>query len=135
MSFFVWQSKYATGIESIDSDHMKLVEIIEQIYTALTKGEAKGVIAKIVGDLNEYTDYHFSREEKIMKSIGYGGYDEHIKAHKVFTTKVKEYLKMLQIGQTNISVDVITFLRDWLILHIQNTDRAYLPDFNSSGIK
>jgi hemerythrin-like metal-binding protein len=135
MSFFTWQAKYETGIESIDNDHRKLVAMIDQLFNAMSKGEAKEVIEDIVNGLTEYSLVHFTREEVFMKSINFASFEKHKKVHDSFIEKVKVFKQKLEDGQQNITVEVVGFLRDWLINHIQYTDREYINDFTKFGIK
>lgn len=135
MSFFSWQVKYETGIQSIDNDHKRLVEMIDSLFDAMSKGEAKEAIGEIVNGLIQYSVVHFNREEVYMKTTGYENFDKHKAAHDSFTEKVKGYRKSLESGQFNITVEVVSFLRDWLINHIQFTDRDYIEDFNKFNIK
>lgn len=135
MSFVVWQSKYETGVMSIDNDHRNLVSMIENLYSAISKGEGKKVIDVIVKGLSEYAIVHFNREEMLMKSIGFEGFEKHKKSHQTFTDKVSSFQQMLASGQQNISVEVVAFLRDWLINHIQNIDMQFVDEFKKHGIR
>jgi hemerythrin len=135
MSFFVWENKYATGIESIDNDHRKLVELIDQLYTAMSQGRAKEVLQDIISGLVDYSKFHFNREETFMKSVGFIDFDDHKSTHDAFINKVKDFQQKLEHGKTNISIEVITFLRDWLLVHILNVDQKYISDFKRFGVK
>ncbi|MDD2196640.1 MAG: bacteriohemerythrin [Bacteroidales bacterium] len=134
MSFIVWQSKYETGVMSIDNDHRSLVSMIENLYSAISKGEGKNVIGDIIKGLSEYAIVHFNREEILMKSIGFDGLEMHKETHQGFADKVNSFQQMLASGQQNISVEVVSFLRDWLINHIQNTDMQFVDEFKKHGI-
>lgn len=135
MSFIVWQSKYETGVMSIDNDHRNLISMIENLYSAISKGESKNVIDIIVNGLSEYAIVHFNREEMLMKSIGFEGFEKHKDSHKTFADKVNSFQQMLASGQQDISVEVVAFLRDWLINHIQNIDMQFVDEFKKHGIR
>ncbi|HCX99536.1 MAG TPA: hypothetical protein DG754_05285 [Bacteroidales bacterium] len=134
MSFIVWQSKYETGVMSIDNDHRSLVSMIENLYSAISKGEGKSVIDDIVKGLSEYAIVHFNREEILMASIGFEGLEKHRKTHEGFAHRVNSFQQTLASGQQNISVEVVSFLRDWLINHIQNIDMQFVDEFKKHGI-
>ncbi len=135
MAFFIWKDSFAFGIESIDQDHKKLVEMIDELYTAMSQGKAKEVVSDIVAGLIDYTKIHFRREEVYMKTIGYNEFEGHKKLHGDFVDKVNEFQNKLREGKTNISVEVTTFLRDWLSEHILNTDKKFVPAMLQYGIK
>ena len=126
MSFFVLSDKYSTGIQSVDNDHRRLVEMIDQLYSAMSKGEAKETIQEIVAGLVEYSNVHFKREEDLMLKFGYPELEQHKILHKSFTERVKGYQEKIDSGVLNISIDVIVFLRDWLISHIQYVDMKFV---------
>lgn len=134
MAFFVWQNNFTFGIESIDGDHKKLVAMIDELYTAMSKGEAKAVIRDIVNDLVDYSVVHFRREEIYMKSINYNDFDAHKAAHEAFIEKVETFREKINSGKDNISIEVISFLREWLSGHILNTDKRFVPEFKKYGI-
>jgi hemerythrin-like metal-binding protein len=123
MSFFSWEKRYELGVDSIDGDHRVLVGLINELYVAMTKGEAKTSIQAIVAKLVDYARIHFKREEHYMQSINYSEQIAHISEHNAFTKKVDGFVEKLDTGISNISIEVITFLRDWLINHIQLTDK------------
>lgn len=135
MSFFTWENRYALDIDSVDEDHRKLVTMIDTLYKALTEGEAKNVIQEIVDGLIDYSQIHFTREEEFMQKAGYKDIEFHKAAHSSFVERVKGFQHELKSGNDNITVDVITYLRDWLIVHILNADKKFAPDLKRYGIK
>jgi hemerythrin len=123
MIFFAWQKNYAFGIESIDNDHVKLVDMINNLYSAMSKGDGRSVIQDIVTGLVDYSKVHFKREEVKMKSINYKNFNSHEAEHDDFITKVSSFKKKLDEGRDNISIEVVTFLREWLSNHILTSDK------------
>jgi hemerythrin-like metal-binding protein len=123
MVFFEWNEKYELGIESIDNDHKVLVGLIDDIYVALSKGDAQIIVHKTVSQLVDYAKIHFKREEYYMQMINYSEQFKHESEHKVFSKKVDDFVEKLDAGIANITLEVISFLRDWLINHIQQTDK------------
>ena len=64
-----WKPEYNVHIDTIDQQHKKLVAIINELYELLTdETGVKEYISKIIDDLKEYTIYHFSTEEDLMKN-------------------------------------------------------------------
>jgi len=47
---------------------------------------------------------------------------------------VAETQKKMASGTAMISMEVMDFLKDWLVNHIQGTDKIYGPFFKSKGI-
>lgn len=135
MVFFNWDERLEFGFESIDSDHKILVGLINDLYSAMTKGEAKVIIQDIVAKLVDYARVHFKREEFYMQTINYSEINSHISQHDEFTRRVDSFVEKLDSGISNISIEVITFLRDWLINHILHTDKKFVAELMKNEIK
>lgn len=121
-----WNSTYESGHSEIDEQHQKPVDIINDFYSAFANAEAHEKIGTVIGDLVNYTVFHFTAEEEILKNSAYPEKEEHIKTHKSFVDKLKDYHKELKDGNMTTTYDLMTFLRDWLLEHIMGTDRKYM---------
>ncbi|TDT72326.1 methyl-accepting chemotaxis protein/hemerythrin [Hypnocyclicus thermotrophus] len=130
-----WTSDYSVSVELMDQEHIKLFDLINELNDAMINGQSSDKIESILDGLIDYTEYHFGDEEKLMKKINYSGLDEQIKAHRTFVNKMKEFKKDMQSGELLLSVKIINFLKDWLILHILNIDKKYSEYMNKNGIK
>jgi hemerythrin len=134
MSLFIWNDSYKTGIAAIDTQHKKLVDLINELHDAMTKGQGNQAMGKIVNELVNYTVTHFTAEERLMKQAGYADFDAHKKIHDDFTAKVREMQKDLASGRKMMSLQVSNFLKDWLSGHILGTDQKYAPVLKAKGI-
>ena len=77
--------------------------------------------------LADYTEFHFTAEEKLQEEIGYPGYAEHRKKHDELRQVVKELSAMLQEeeGPTDAFVKQVNVnITDWLYIHIKSFDRS-----------
>jgi hemerythrin len=122
--FFTWQDNYNLGIQAIDEQHQKLVDIINKFYDAFYKSETNDVMYPILEELIDYTVYHFNTEEDIFLKYNYNQIAAHTELHEQFKKKVLEFQKQFLEGKT-ITYRVMTFLRDWLTNHILVSDREY----------
>jgi hemerythrin len=115
--------KLILGHHKIDSDHKKLFELIDQLASAMKTSKSKqaGVVA--CSELLDYTRTHFSMEETLMRQQGYPQITTHLAAHDVFVNRIVESRKKFDTGSAVASVELLTFLLDWLRTHIQRTDK------------
>jgi hemerythrin-like metal-binding protein len=118
MNLFEWSPKYSVQIESLDNDHKGLFSIINQLYQAMSQGKASDILTGLVDQLVKYTRIHFTREEMLFKSTDFHYYAEHKAQHEAFIRKVNEFRENLARGDKGFSVEMLGFLRDWLIKHI-----------------
>ena len=134
MDFVVWNDKFSVKIASIDEQHKKLVATINELYNAMKAGKTKEQMGKILGDLVDYTKYHFSYEEKLMERAGYKDIVEHKKQHVAFVDKISQTCANYNSGKLLLSIDIFNFLQDWLVHHIQGTDQKYSQIMLDNGI-
>ena len=78
---------------------------------------------------------HFATEEKYMQQWNYPGYVHHKGEHTAFVKKVAEFQTKFEVGQAALSIEILTFLKDWVANHINGTDKKYGPFFNKHGLK
>ncbi|MEW8014230.1 MAG: hemerythrin domain-containing protein [Candidatus Sedimenticola endophacoides] len=57
--FLVWDDAFNTGVEVIDHQHRRLVQLINALYGAKVNHDAGGV-ADVMDQLVEYTVGHFA---------------------------------------------------------------------------
>lgn len=134
MALIEWSEHYSVKVKNIDNQHKKLVGLINELHSAMREAHGKDVLGKILNDLTDYTVFHFSTEEKLMKDNGYPGYIAHKSEHDKLTKQVTELKDNLESGKSVISQEVLFFLKDWLLNHIAVTDKKYSSFLNNKGI-
>jgi hemerythrin-like metal-binding protein len=120
-----WSSEFETGVDLMDEQHKRMVEIYNELNAALMKGKAHKMMNDILGALIEYTQTHFRDEERLMEEAGYAGLGKHRNAHQQMITKVQRFKKKLDLDQERISKPVMKFLEFWLKRHIQGSDAEF----------
>lgn len=135
MSFVSWSEKHATGIESIDTQHKKLMEILNKLHDGMMKQKTHDVLGGIFDELINYTVTHFAHEEKFFKDFNYPNATTHILEHKSLTQKALELQAGFKNGSIAVSVGTLNFLKDWLNNHIMKTDMGYKDFLKSKGAK
>jgi hemerythrin-like metal-binding protein len=121
---FVWDGKYETGIAAIDLDHQRLVKLINDLYEAMQDGSGGALLLPIFSALKHYTENHFAREESYMVECGAPDHENHSREHRRMVAKLAELESRHRQGEAAISLQTLTFLRDWLKSHICTVDQA-----------
>jgi len=132
---FFWDDSYNTGIRIIDSQHKKIIDILNELFLAMEKGQGSTKIGKLLNDLNNYTITHFSTEENLLKQAEYPDFEEHKKLHDEFAAKIHEMQAACEKGEVSISVRLARFIKEWLSNHILGTDKLYVDHLISKGIR
>ena len=130
-----WDDSLSVNVAAIDLQHKKLVKMINELDDAMRLGKSRGMLGSTVNGLIGYVGVHFSTEEKYFEKFNYPEADQHTREHKAFSAKVDDFAKKFQTGQLGLSIDVMTFLSDWLGTHIKGTDKKYSACFNANGLK
>ncbi len=125
--FIVWNKKFELGVDFVDKQHKRLCDLINNLYTAMQKNEGKESLAKIFKELGDYTVRHFNDEEKLFDAHNYPASAQHKKAHEVFVKKLVHFKEQAESGHAMLGVDLLEFLKDWLLKHILATDKLYVP--------
>lgn len=134
MEFISWNENLSVGVTVFDEEHKKLISFINELNHALVAGSAQRTMGEILKNLISYTKIHFKHEEDYFKLHGYPYYDEHKAEHDELTNQVSDYYDRYQEGKTSFSLELLNFLRDWLINHIMGTDSKYREFFNSKDV-
>lgn len=135
MPYIQWSKAYSVNIQKIDQQHQQLVSYINELHEAMSQGKSKQVLGDILGKLTKYTVEHFGLEEELMQEHHFPDYQLHKFSHNDFVNKISQAQKDFESGKLLISVDVMNFLKDWLISHIMGVDQKYAQFFNEKGIK
>ncbi len=130
----VFDSSIRLGLGDIDKQHEKLVNLINQLHRIMKLKMGHTRAAAILEELANYTTTHFAFEEKIMQEHQYEGLADHRHKHKDLLEKVVDFKTRFDSGNAMLTMDLMDFLKDWLVNHIQGTDRKYAPFFKSKGI-
>jgi hemerythrin len=123
MAIIQWQEAFDTNIKPIDEQHKKLVQILNDVDASKTQ-ESKTII-RALEKLFEYIDYHFSFEEALMKKANFSGYARHKGLHDEMTKIVQEYRENIHTEKAIDAHKLISFLVDWLIVHIMQEDKSF----------
>ena len=129
-----WKEEYSVGIEEIDDQHQHMVGIINDLFYIINNKEFDKV-DEIYERASQYAKYHFDTEEKYFEEFEYGDTEAHIAQHNKYNEKILEFSKQYNQNDTPMSFQVIDFLEDWWINHIQGVDKKYTECFHDHGLK
>ncbi len=126
-ALFEWSQKLTVYNDVIDSQHKQLLAIGRKLQQFRdSDNKTKDRFLNIVGELKDYTVYHFESEEGIMERGRYRGLEKHKEIHKNFIKQVTsvdfnnfDYEDKAELKK------LIVFLSQWVLKHIRNEDFKY----------
>ncbi|TLS65643.1 bacteriohemerythrin [Mariprofundus erugo] len=123
---FPWDTNFETGIEHIDKQHKRLVDILNRLAAHLANRSHPSTLNSYFDELADYADYHFQSEEQVWEKYlpndiwltehqeSHGSFIEHVVA-----LRQEEGEKPLD----DVLQDIITYLSKWLAYHILDNDK------------
>lgn len=134
----IWNNDYDTGVEDIDDQHRILVNTINEAQEKLDADSSLQALEDITKDLLSYALYHFETEEEMMQEHNYKGhsqeeYEAHMKQHRDFSAQVVAVRESIKAGNPMPKDDLIAFLTNWLINHINKTDKKLAAFLNQQN--
>lgn len=125
MDLIKWRDSYGTGVVSMDNQHRKIIDLINDLYKKIRKEESYGSVQDVLAEMMKYAEEHFEAEENLLKANGFKDFDEHISKHQSY----RERLTALMAESTNDPDAAVKstygFLRQWWMGHIVDEDKKY----------
>lgn len=134
VSYVAWNDGMSVGVRAIDQQHRQLLALINELHEAMTQGQGSTVLRQIVDGLIEYTHGHFTTEESYFEACGYADCAAHKQQHRDFVAKVTDFKQGFDEGRLMLTLDVMSFLGEWLVDHIQGSDASYAPFLHHEGV-
>jgi hemerythrin len=127
MSEIKWDQSLSIGVALIDEQHKKWIGHIRNVQAAIEARRGMPQIASTLDFLINYTQFHFSTEEKSMSETGYPGLENHRARHEELKGTLDNLIEdFKEDGVTEkLSEAIGTFLVNWLRNHIRDVDQAF----------
>lgn len=122
---FDFDSEFKFGIDSVDNEHVKLVDMLNEVHALLSDGKRDEARRHFNEALSSYIDEHFANEEKFMEGIGFPHLDEHKKVHENFRQSFYELRPRVESSDDVAFRSALSDAFTWLIAHIGRTDKKY----------
>ncbi len=119
-----WNGSLAVGIAEIDEQHRKLITLIQHLQSVDRHPERESsLVEQALDEMVAYTMYHFGTEERLMEEYAYPQDAGHLAQHERFLADVTGMMETFMSGSRVSASEIGQYLGDWLIQHIQHTDR------------
>lgn len=120
-----WSDAFKINIPSMDTQHEGMFHAVNAAYSAVKfKTGSQNINAKIE-DLLARVTQHFHTEEALMKKVNYPDLVPHAKVHAAVLDELKSRLAKARAKDDDAMMDIVLFVKIWLIDHIFRVDRRY----------
>jgi len=122
-AYITWKDCYSVCDQLLDAQHREIFGVIDRLYLPM-QGSTPGLAAeRILDRLIRSMRAHFDHEEARQKEVAF----VHVEAHQALHHAMMERMLDLRARFTSLpSSEVLEFLRDWWLAHIQGEDRKYV---------
>lgn len=125
MPLIEWNEQFLLGVPQFDEHHEHLVNLLNTTYDDFINGASNKSSQTILDELIDYATYHFSAEEYWMEKNNYPRLVKHQGEHKYFVDRVVTLQKDFHDGREKMSLEILSFLKNWLSSHILGSDADY----------
>ena len=113
-----------TGNSMIDKEHRELLEAVNKLLDACSKGQGRTSVDSTVKFLNNYVNRHFTHEEQLQQSSNYPGYAGHKAFHESYKKQLKDILaKIPAAGASIADLSAVNGHIGILVTHIRTEDK------------
>jgi len=127
MALMQWSEHFVTGLDLIDTQHKKLVDLINAVAPQLAEVGESPVrnVRPLLDQLAEYAVLHFACEEGLMEKHGIdaGYFSQHQHTHSLFAQEVAQLIQGISTDNNVSGTDLLRFLTSWLSFHILSEDQ------------
>jgi hemerythrin-like metal-binding protein len=135
MPGYTWDRRYELGVPELDEQHRQYFKLVEALHVgALENPPDRGILRSAIARLLDHARQHFQAEEAFMEKIRYPVVERqrHVEAHDAFVEQVSQLAQSLKSGAPeDARGKLATFISNWLVDHILETDVKYIHFFTS----
>ncbi len=135
MVLLSWSDSYSVKVPSIDNQHKKWIDYMNELHMAMSEGHGKEILSDIFKKFIKYGNEHLDYEERLLDENDYPELHQHRKEHDYFRKKLSEFDEKQKLDQAFLSIQVMDFMKDWLLNHIKGTDMKYSNFLTAKGVK
>ena len=130
-----WSNKYSVGVSAMDEEHKGFIGTINKVIVARQHDYSQGEVEEVLSELVKFAKEHFKAEEAFMSKFEYPDYLLHYNEHLNFSLHMIIYNNQVINGEYKILDELYKYLQEWLVHHIQKTDKKYTKCFNKNGLR
>ena len=125
MSYITWSEVFSVGEPELDSQHRRLLAIINDFHAAQEQGAGAASLFQVLNNLVSYAEEHFQAEERRLEETHYPDLLRHRREHERLMREIFELHGRYERGLPDAAEEVMGFLKSWLLEHILGFDKKY----------
>lgn len=134
---FVWGRAFLTGLPSVDAQHERLVEMLNDLSVRMLSPDGLEFteFEWLRDQLLDYAKVHFTDEEAQMERVGVDArhVEQHRDAHQAFLDEVLSFAEVPEAQLVERLPRVLEFIMAWLTHHILGLDQSMARQIRAIG--
>jgi hemerythrin len=130
-----WSDEYSVNVVIIDKEHKDFIDIVNRVTVMKQHNYSQKEVEDILSELVKFAKEHFEMEETYMSTFRYPDYLLHYNEHLNFSLHMIIYNNQVINGEYKIMAELHKYLQEWVVYHMQGTDKKYTKCFNKNGLK
>lgn len=130
-----WSPEFNLGHPLIDTQHQNLFRIFNSLVKMFYGEKPTGTVRQVIGELMDYTQQHFSDEEKLMSSYGFSELNEHSEMHRKLISELEMFVTDIEEDVPVLTYEVLHFVKTWVFDHILEEDMKLKPQIQAAARK
>jgi diguanylate cyclase (GGDEF)-like protein/hemerythrin-like metal-binding protein len=130
-NWIAFQDAHLVGVGEIDAQHRQLVRMVNELNQDISAPASDGQVSKGFDALVDFTQLHFQTERRYMLAHDYPD----TKAHDFEHGQLLNEMRMI-VDRHNREGDLLVLqnLKDWLLTHIENSDKTLGHYLQTCGV-
>ncbi|MBA4383875.1 MAG: hypothetical protein C0410_04005 [Anaerolinea sp.] len=129
-----WKDAYSVGVKIFDEQHKEIVDYLNKMFVIIDQNSQQDQLKDLFTKIDEYAQVHFTTEEGILNKFKYHDLEGHKEEHQIYIAKMETFRDRLISTDEHVSEDILGFLADWWMGHIQGCDKEYTRFLNNCGV-
>jgi hemerythrin len=129
-----WSEILSVKVKVIDDQHKKFISIVNELFKSFYKMDSRDRLGKIIDQLISYASEHFATEEKYFDEFNYEFSAEHKQQHLELKTRILDIKNKFNKEEEGAIDELLDYVEDWLVNHIQTHDMKYVACFKEHGL-
>jgi hemerythrin-like metal-binding protein len=130
-----WTEAASVHVQLFDLQHKRLFKLVHRLETEMRGARGRDRMVEFLLDLEDYAAEHLATEEAVLRAYGYPALEAHIKGHRRLTAMIVHFREQEAVGDPGVNLRVFRELRDWMLSHVQGTDKLYTEFLNARGMR
>lgn len=120
-----WSDAFKINVPSMDTQHEGLFDAVNAAYSAIKFQTGSHNVQEKIAQLAEQVKQHLHSEEVLLAKVKYPDLIPHAKVHAAVLDELASRIAKAQGQGDDALMNVVLFVKIWLIDHIFRVDRRY----------